>query len=426
MFDKHPPNQVTEIQGVYGPLQILESKVQQLWALQHLQGCEWQTTNGKRLIVHFPGHWNHGAGPDFKEADIELDGRRILGDVEIHLYREDWWRHGHDLDPAFDDVVLHVVLFAGGMDRTLLTSDNKQPEEWIMGPWTREDVESVSGGSPGLFGEFVPELREWMESDVPGQIRCRLKVGMDRRWQDKVSMARCLLDTYGWTGGLHRMCLYYLGFPSNRKAFFEMAEAHPPQEWRQVGFPRFLRQEWDREVKWGYGRPANRAEARLQAYARLNARVPEWFGRLRHPDKSLQVELRNALASQSGHAETRRVRRLGKLTKWEKWIHESVLKAQMNPSLVRRLWIDVFLPALVVGEYLSPEEGMGLWVHGHPASFPEAFREVLKLVGIGADPSWPLCNGWIQGILWLEDQLRLERVRSSLGQQSPMNTGRDA
>jgi hypothetical protein len=426
MFDNPSPDQVTEIQGVYGPLQILESKVQQLWALQHLQGSEWQTTTGKRLLVHFPGHWNHGAGPDFKEADIELDGARIMGDVEIHLYREDWWRHGHDSDPSYNGVVLHVVLFAGGMDRALLTSNDRQPDEWIMGPWTREDVESVSGGSPGLFGEFVPELREWMESDVPSQIRCRLQVGMDRRWQDKVSMARCLIDSYGWSGGLHRMSLYYLGFPSNRKVFFKMADTHPPGEWRQMDFPRYLRGKWGSSVKWGYGRPANRAEARLLAYAKLNSNAPDWFDRLKHPDKSLQAELYSALAAQSGESTTRRVRRSGKLPKWEKWIHESVVGKQMNVSLVRRLWVDVFLPALVAGGHLSPEEGMALWVHGHPASFPEAFREVLKLVGIGADPSYPLCNGWIQGVLWLEDQLRLERVRSSLGQQSPMNTGRDA
>mgnify|MGYP000135289984 CR=1 FL=1 len=426
MFEKHPSCQVTEIQGVYGPLQILESKVQQLWALQHLQGAEWRTQSDKRLIVHFSGHWNHGAGPDFKEADIELNGLRIMGDVEIHLYREDWWRHGHDVDPAYDNVVLHVVLFAGGMDRPLLTSDNKNPEEWIMGPWTREDVESVSGGSPGLFGEFVPELREWMESDIPGNIRSRLRVGMDRRWQDKVSMARCLLDAHGWIGGLHRMSLYYLGYPANRKAFFEMAEAHPPDEWRQVEFTRQLRQDWDGKVKWGHGRPANRAEARLRAYARLNACVPDWFDRLQDPDQSLRVELRDVLACPSGDPQTRSLRRLGKLPKWEKWIHQSVLKAQMNHPLVRRLWIDVFLPGLVAAGHVSPEEGVVLWVHGHPASFPESFREVLKLVGIGADPSYPLCNGWIQGILWLEDQLRLERVRSSLGQQSPMNTGRDA
>lgn len=426
MFDNLSQNHVTEIQGVYGPLQILESKVQQLWALQHLQGSEWQTVSGKRLNVHFPGHWNHGPGPDFKEADIELNGTRILGDVEIHLYREDWWRHGHDSDPAYDGVVLHVVLFAGGMDRPLLTHNRKKPEEWIMGPWTREDVESVSGGSPGLFGEFVPELREWMESDAPDKIRIRLKVGMDRRWQDKLSMARCLLESFGWSGGLHRMCLYYLGFPSNRKAFFEMADAHPPSDWGQKGFSQYLRREWDQEVKWGYGRPANRAEARLQAYARLNACIPDWFERLKNPEKSLRDNLCKALASRLDDSATKRVRRLGKLPAWEGWIHESVLGAQMNASLVRRLWVDVFLPAMVFEGHLDPEEGIGLWVHGYPASYPGAFREVLKLVGIGADPSYPLSNGWIQGILWLEDQLRLERVRSSLGQQPPMNTGRDA
>lgn len=31
--------------------------------------------------------------------------------MELHLHEEDWAAHKHEVDPAYDRVVLHVVLF---------------------------------------------------------------------------------------------------------------------------------------------------------------------------------------------------------------------------------------------------------------------------------------------------------------------------
>jgi len=33
-----------------------------------------------------------------------------VGDVEFHTYASDWWAHGHDSDPRYNQVILHVVL----------------------------------------------------------------------------------------------------------------------------------------------------------------------------------------------------------------------------------------------------------------------------------------------------------------------------
>jgi hypothetical protein len=38
------------------------------------------------------------------------DGSLLRGDVEIHLESSGWRQHGHDRDPAYDRVLLHVVL----------------------------------------------------------------------------------------------------------------------------------------------------------------------------------------------------------------------------------------------------------------------------------------------------------------------------
>lgn len=71
---------------------------------------EMRLTDGGRLSVIYRGVWTHSDGPDFRDAMIELDGRLVRGSVEIHLRSSHWRQHGHQEDPAYDDVILHVVL----------------------------------------------------------------------------------------------------------------------------------------------------------------------------------------------------------------------------------------------------------------------------------------------------------------------------
>ncbi len=69
-----------------------------------------QTTDGRTLEIISPGLYNHSnAGPDFFNAKVKIDGMLWAGNVEIHLKASDWYRHGHDHDPAYDNVILHVV-----------------------------------------------------------------------------------------------------------------------------------------------------------------------------------------------------------------------------------------------------------------------------------------------------------------------------
>ncbi len=66
--------------------------------------------DGNRYEVVFPGVRNQGAGPDFRGAVLRRDGRTFGGDVELHLEQSGWRAHGHHADPAYDGVVLQVVL----------------------------------------------------------------------------------------------------------------------------------------------------------------------------------------------------------------------------------------------------------------------------------------------------------------------------
>ncbi|MEX0325209.1 MAG: DUF2851 family protein [Puniceicoccaceae bacterium] len=408
-------SRVTELQGPYGPLQVLEIKVQQVWALQQFQAGRWMTQDGRELKVRSPGLWNRGSGPDFREAVLEMDGEVRVGDVEIHLYREDWWRHGHAMDPGYNKVILHVVLFGGGMDHCLRTESGEEPVEWVMGPWMREDVESISGGEPGLFGERIPEIREWIESDTAEILLEKLRFGADRRWQDKESMARCLLEAGGWAGSLHRMVLYYLGFPANRRAFYELAERFPPECWRDERILDEVRSQWSDRIQWRLGRPANRAAPRLEQYITLNHLQPDWMENLRKPPRLLIERLQAILEASGAAIETGDVRRLARFSGWESWLHGTVCAGTLGAGLLRRLWVDVFLPLMLVQQTFTPEEAAALWFHAYPGQYPAAYNPLLRLAGTRQACCRIRCNGWIQGLLWMEDQMRMERIRTACG-----------
>lgn len=90
------------------------------WKHKMLPLKELTTTDGRSVEVIDPGlHNRQSAGPDFFNAKVKIDGTLWVGNVEIHDRASDWYAHGHDRDPRYDNVVLHVC---GVADREVLTS----------------------------------------------------------------------------------------------------------------------------------------------------------------------------------------------------------------------------------------------------------------------------------------------------------------
>ena len=90
-----------------------EILLQACWAHQIWRTRELKTDDARRLEVIATGWLNRGAGPDFTEARILIDGEEHWGDVEIHVDEGDWWGHGHQNDSNYERVILHMVLRRG-------------------------------------------------------------------------------------------------------------------------------------------------------------------------------------------------------------------------------------------------------------------------------------------------------------------------
>ena len=88
-----------------------------------------QTTTGLSVEVIDPGLTNHHAGPDFFNAKVKINGTLWVGNVEIHQRSSDWYSHGHEKDPHYNNVILHVV---GVADTDVSTQDGKRPPQMVL------------------------------------------------------------------------------------------------------------------------------------------------------------------------------------------------------------------------------------------------------------------------------------------------------
>ena len=88
---------------------VKEEFLQFIWKHGFFLRKKMRTTCGRSLEILKPGEHNFHAGPDFFNASIRMEQLVWAGNVEIHLHASDWIKHGHHLDPAYDNVILHVV-----------------------------------------------------------------------------------------------------------------------------------------------------------------------------------------------------------------------------------------------------------------------------------------------------------------------------
>ncbi|HEX5003399.1 MAG TPA: DUF2851 family protein [Bacteroidia bacterium] len=80
------------------------------------------STSGEQITVDSAGEQHNNSGPDFFNARIRIGSTLWAGNVEIHSRASDWYRHSHQLDDAYTNVILHVVYEA---DADIILNDQR-------------------------------------------------------------------------------------------------------------------------------------------------------------------------------------------------------------------------------------------------------------------------------------------------------------
>lgn len=185
------------------------------------QNRTFETLDGKSVRILSKGCWNVESGPDFKNARIWMDEQELTGDVEVHFQGADWFRHGHDQDSAYGNVILHVVADAErGANGPDLPTVLLEPQK--TNPALAEGQKYKNGRCAVMFAEMD-------DKDVG---RFFMSAGL-QRFQNKSTLIEEAMRDEGVERSFLNLVFDAVGYKKNRKAFgclFERYMAYPVEE----------------------------------------------------------------------------------------------------------------------------------------------------------------------------------------------------
>jgi hypothetical protein len=202
-----------------------EKLLQAVWQHQRLKRGELQTTAGQPLRVLHPGFVSAEGGPDFRGAVLQIgDAAPVAGDVEIDLQSNGWRAHGHDRNPTFRNVILHVVWNASPASSTAQTPAFASLSlQHVLDAPVAElalALENETGLPEALRGKCSSPLRELNEAQLTEILHAAARV----RFENKAAAMLARAKICGWEQVLWENLFRALGYKHNVWPMQNLAE----------------------------------------------------------------------------------------------------------------------------------------------------------------------------------------------------------
>ncbi len=198
-----------------------ERLLQAIWRHQRLRRDALHATDGRTLCVLHPGFWNRESGPDFRGAIIQLAGEPPRsGDIEVDVEPTGWHAHGHDRNPAFRRVILHVIWRGtnqNGLPALALADAIDAPLE-DLAHWLGSDAESLPPAN--VMGHCSAPLRKFSDD----QIGVLLGAAAMVRLRTKAEWFNAVARQVGWEQALWIGLFRALGYKQNSWPMQRLAE----------------------------------------------------------------------------------------------------------------------------------------------------------------------------------------------------------
>ncbi|HTL18088.1 MAG TPA: DUF2851 family protein [Patescibacteria group bacterium] len=203
-----------------------ERLLQTIWQHQRLLRDQLTTLDGQPVRVLHPGFHNVEGGPDFRRAVVQFgEETPRQGDVEVDLRSSGWRSHGHDVNPAFRNVVLHVVweserAAAGAPPliciRHVLDSPLGELSLWLGG-------EAAPGFPEMLRGDCCAPLRKLSSHRLIELLHQAAHV----RLRSKAALFQARARQVGWEQSLWEGLFRALGYKHNVWPMQRLGELRP-------------------------------------------------------------------------------------------------------------------------------------------------------------------------------------------------------
>lgn len=197
-----------------------ESFLHYIWQFQYFDKRELRVSTGEKLETFFPGTLNGDSGPDFNNAKIRLDNIDWAGSVEIHIKSSGWYDHHHDVDGAYENVILHVVW---DEDKEVLRGDGSAIPTLVLNGRVDESLISkyqklVHNSSSIPCERIFPKISDLVKFGM-------LDKALMQRLENKADQIVQLLRSANndWEEVTYQLMARNFGFKINYDPFFQLA-----------------------------------------------------------------------------------------------------------------------------------------------------------------------------------------------------------
>ncbi|WP_111306690.1 DUF2851 family protein [Confluentibacter sediminis] len=194
-----------------------------IWKHKKLDLSDIKTTENEIVNVHSVGQHNLNSGPDFFNARLEIDTQLWAGNVEIHVKSSDWFLHNHELDKAYDNVILHVVW---EHDTDVFRKDNSKIP-------TLELKHYVSKMALYNYDKLFSKSNKWIncEHDFSSVSDFEITNWLERLYFERLERktedinALLMVSKNDWEAVLFKMLAKNFGLKVNGEAFLSLANS---------------------------------------------------------------------------------------------------------------------------------------------------------------------------------------------------------
>lgn len=199
-----------------------EKLLQAIWQQQRLHRDQLKTLDGQPVRVLHPGFASVEGGPDFRSALLQFGSASpVSGDVEVDLRDSGWRAHGHDQNPAFKNVILHVVWEGKPSAARPPTLSLREVLDAPLAELALQlEHHSIRALPDELFGKCCAPLRELDAAAVNTLLREAAHV----RLQNKAAQFRARARHVGWEQSLWEGLFRALGYKHNVWPMQHLAE----------------------------------------------------------------------------------------------------------------------------------------------------------------------------------------------------------
>lgn len=178
------------------------------------------TTDSQPVEVISVGEHNFDQGPDFTGAVIRIGDIEWTGNVEIHVKSSDWYKHGHQHDKAYDNIILHVVRQA---DKQVFTTEGEAiPQCELRYPENSEYLANLLADRTSVCAQQLLGHPELLHDDWKSIL-------LRDRMQKKAAAIGMLLEQNhnAWEQAFYVTLAHNFGFHTNGLPFELLAKQTP-------------------------------------------------------------------------------------------------------------------------------------------------------------------------------------------------------